>query len=252
LDVPELERYARHLQLAEIGPDGQDALCAAKVFVVGAGGLGSPVLMYLAAAGIGEITICDFDRVELSNLQRQIVHTSTSIGADKVDSAALTIARLNPRVNVRTIGWAIDGEDLTGEVQRADVVVDASDNFETRFALNRACVQTRTPLVSGAAIRFEGQIFVVDPSKPGTPCYRCLYEEAGDPDEPCALVGVLSPLLGIIGSVQAMEAMKIILGLDGTLVGRLIRFDALTASWRESTVRQDPSCPVCCAASARP
>lgn len=245
MDTDQSVRYARHIRLEEIGVAGQRKLANSKVLVIGAGGLGSPVIMYLAAAGIGELSICDFDHIELSNLQRQILHTTADVGRDKVDSAADAIARLNPDVAVRTIGWAIDGDDLLDEVRRADAVVDASDNFETRFALNQACVSTGTPLVSGAAIRWEGHITVIDPRVPGSPCYRCLYEEDGDPDEPCALVGVFAPLLGVIGSLQGAETLKLLLGTGEPLIGRLLMFDAAAGATRTVRYRRDPACPVC-------
>lgn len=246
LNEQQRERYSRHIQLPEIGESGQARLLAARVLIIGAGGLGSPVMMYLGAAGVGEITVCDFDRVELSNLQRQIVHDTSEIGHHKIDSAARTLARLNPDVKVRTIGWAIDGDDLAAEVARADVVVDASDNFETRFALNRACVGAHTPLVSGAALRLEGHVLVINPLDSNAGCYHCLYDEtADDPGEACADVGVFAPLLGVIGSVQAIETLKLLLEIGESLAGRLVVFDALGTRWRSSKVRKDLNCPVC-------
>ena len=233
------------MRLAEIGEAGQERLNAARVLIVGLGGLGSPVAMYLAASGIGHIVLSDYDVVELSNLQRQIVHRSTDVGRNKVDSARDTLLALNPEIEVTPKHWTLD-EDLDAEVAAATVVVDATDNFESRFALNAACWRHSTPLVSGAAIRMEGQIAVFDPRDPDSPCYRCLYSDDGRAEgEPCALVGVLAPLLGIIGSVQAAETIKLIAEFGDTLAGRLIAFDASGTEWRELRLPRDPACPVC-------
>ncbi|MBF2761291.1 MAG: molybdopterin-synthase adenylyltransferase MoeB [Ectothiorhodospiraceae bacterium AqS1] len=239
------ERYGRHIRLAQIGEAGQRRLEAAQVLIVGLGGLGSPVAMYLAASGVGRLVLSDYDHVELSNLQRQIVHRSRDIGRNKVDSARDTLLALNPEIEVIALDRALD-EDLDAQVEAADVVVDATDNFESRFALNAACWRQRTPLVSGAAIRMEGQIAVFDPADPKSPCYRCLYRDSGGAEgEPCALVGVLAPLLGIIGSVQATETLKLITGFGDTLAGRLIVLDAALMEWRELRLPKDPACPVC-------
>ena len=239
------ERYSRHVRLAQIGPEGQGRLNAARVLVVGLGGLGSPVAMYLAASGVGHIVLSDYDVVELSNLQRQIVHRSDDVGRNKVESARDTLLALNPEIEVTPIHWALD-DDLDTQVAAATVVVDATDNFESRFALNAACWRHGTPLVSGAAIRMEGQIAVFDPRDPESPCYRCLYSDDGHVEgEPCALVGVLAPLLGIIGSVQAVETIKLIAGFGSSLAGRLIAFDAVEMEWRELRLGKDPACPVC-------
>ena len=233
------------MRLAQIGQDGQERLNAARVLVVGLGGLGSPAAMYLAASGVGHIVLSDYDVVELSNLQRQIVHRSDDVGRNKVESARNTLLALNPEIEVTPIHWALD-DDLDAEVAAATVVVDATDNFESRFALNAACWRSRTPLVSGAAIRMEGQIAVFDPRDPQSPCYRCLYSDDGDVEgEPCALVGVLAPLLGIIGSVQAVETIKLITGFGTSLAGRLIVLDATEMEWRELRLGKDPACPVC-------
>lgn len=245
MNKAQAERYARHIQLDEIGFSGQEDLLASRVLVIGAGGLGSPALMYLASAGVGQLVVSDFDRVELSNLQRQIIHHEADIGREKALSAAERIRALNPSVNVRAIPWALDETELRREVDGADVVLDASDNFETRFELNRTCVQTRTPLVSAAAVRMEGQVLVIDPRQPDSPCYRCLYDDAGEPDEPCSLVGVFAPLLGLIGSLQAMQALKLLIGFNDTGVGRLTLFDAQRNEWRTVRLLKDPCCPVC-------
>jgi len=238
-------RYSRHIQLPQIGAAGQRRLLGSRVLVVGVGGLGAPAIMYLAASGIGQLALADYDRVELSNLQRQIIHATADIGRNKVDSARDRVLALNPEVRVDTIAWAMDDEELEAEVARADVVVDASDNFETRFALNAASVRTRTPLVSGAAVRMEAQVYVFEPGRADSPCYRCLYSDAGDDGEPCALVGVFAPMLGIIGSVEAAEAIKVLLGIGTTLTGRVVIFDALHTEWRSLTLPRDPACPVC-------
>ena len=239
------ERYSRHLQLPEIGEAGQARLDAARVLVVGAGGLGSPAVMFLAGAGVGTLAIADYDRVELSNLQRQVLYRTSDIGADKVAAARSAVAAINPDVRVEAIPWAMDGPDLVREVEKADAVVDASDNFETRFEINEASVATGTPLVSGAAIRMEGQVAVFDPSDPGSPCYRCVFDDTGDPEEPCALVGVFAPVAGIVGTIQAAEAIKLLAGVPSGLKRRLMLIDALSMKVRTVRVRRDPACPAC-------
>ena len=248
------QRYSRHMRLSEIGEIGQERLNSARVLVVGLGGLGSPVAMYLAASGVGhtmQVVLSDYDAVELSNLQRQIVHRNADVGRDKVESARDTLLALNPEIEVTPLHWALD-DDLDEQVAAATVVVDATDNFESRFALNAACWRHVTPLVSGAAIRMEGQIAVFDPRDPDSPCYRCLYSDDGRVEgEPCALVGVLAPLLGIIGSVQAAETIKLIAGFGTSLAGRLIALDAAEMEWRELRLGKDPACPVCGANAAR-
>ena len=239
------ERYSRHLQLPEIGVTGQARLAAARVLVIGAGGLGSPAVMFLAAAGVGTLAIADYDRVELSNLQRQVLYRTSDVGEDKVAAAREAVSDLNPDVRVETIPWAMDGADLVREVGKADAVVDASDNFETRFDVNAACVATGTPLVSGAAIRMEGQVAVFDPNDPESACYRCLFDDTGDPDEPCALVGVFAPVAGIAGTIQAAETVKLIAGVPSGLRRRLMLIDALAMRIRTVRVRRDPDCPAC-------
>ena len=239
------ERYARHLQLPEIGEAGQARLSAARVLVVGVGGLGSPAVMFLAAAGAGTLAIADYDRVELSNLPRQILYRTPDVGEGKVVAARSAVAAMNPDVRVEAIPWAMDGPDLVREVAKADVVVDASDNFETRFEINAACLTTGTPLVSGAAIRMEGQIAVFDPNDPESPCYRCLFDDTGGPEEPCALVGVFAPAAGIAGTIQAAEAVKLIVGLPSGLRRRLMLIDTLSMRVRTVRVRRDPACPAC-------
>ena len=239
-------RYSRHILLPQVGLAGQQRLNDARVLIVGLGGLGSPVAMYLAASGVGQLILSDFDHVEISNLQRQIIHTTPSIGLSKVASAGATIRALNPEIDVIELGYALDDDELFEQVAAANVVIDASDNFETRFTVNRTCWAAGTPLVSGAAIRMEGQVSVFDPSSPDSPCYRCLYTDTGDQEgEPCARVGVLAPLLGIIGSVQATEAIKLIVGMGESLCGRVVVIDAFDMTWRSFNLRKDPKCPVC-------
>ena len=241
----EQARYSRHILLPTMGEAGQQKLLDSSCLIIGAGGLGSPAAMYLAASGVGELTLVDFDRVELSNLQRQIVHQTNSVDRNKVDSARDTLAALNPTISIRTIPTALDGEDLRSEVERADVVVDASDNFETRFGLNEVCVQTLTPLVSGAAVRMEGQVTVFEPARPDSPCYRCLYPDDSFEGEPCSLVGVLAPILGVIGSIQAAEALKILSGVSAPMTGRLLLLDGGSMEWHDVRLKRSRKCPVC-------
>ena len=245
LSPDQRERYSRHLQLPEIGEAGQARLSAARVLVVGAGGLGSPAVMFLAGAGVGTLAIADYDRVELSNLQRQVLYRASDLGKDKVEAARSAVAAMNPDVRVEAIPWAMDGPELVREVEKADAVVDASDNFETRFEVNAACVAAGTPLVSGAAIRMEGQVAVFDPNDPESPCYRCVFDDTGDPEEPCARVGVFAPVAGIAGTVQAAEAVKLAAGVPSGLKRRLMLIDALSMRVRTVRVRRDPACPAC-------
>ena len=231
--------------LPQIDIEGQQKLLAAKVLIIGAGGLGSPAAIYLAAAGIGSITIYDDDVVELSNLQRQVAHHTPDIGTDKVISTRQTLNKLNPDVNVRAIKQRLSGEQLDLEVIRADVVLDCSDNFSTRFAINSACVRHQTALVSGAAIRFEGQVSVFTPGKNNSPCYNCLYNSDGEELQNCATNGVIAPITGIIGSIQALEAMKLIMAIGETLTGRLLLLDGLTMEWNTMKLKKNPVCPTC-------
>ena len=240
----QLLRYSRQIMLPSMGVEGQERLLDARVLIIGLGGLGAPVAMYLAAAGVGRLMLVDFDRVDLSNLQRQIVHTSERIGELKVESARRTLLALNPEVQVETLACTLDAAQLREQVERSDLVVDASDNFATRFAINAACFATRTPLVSGAAIRLEGQVSVFL-GQPGGPCYRCLYPEQGEEDQTCTANGVLAPLVGIIGSIQATEAIKLLAGIGTTLHGRLLLLDAMQMEWRSLKLRADPNCPIC-------
>jgi adenylyltransferase/sulfurtransferase len=244
MDDQQLLRYSRQILLPSFGTEGQERLLSSRVLLIGLGGLGSPVAMYLAAAGVGSLVLVDFDQVDLSNLQRQIIHNSDRIGAQKTDSAKETLLALNPECVVETIERRLDERELAAEATRYDLVIDASDNFETRFALNRACVKSGTPLVSGAAIRMEGQVSVFG-GRPGGPCYRCLYSEEGAEEESCSENGILAPVAGIIGSVQATEAIKLLAGVGEPLVGRLLLLDALQMEWRTVNLKPDPDCPVC-------
>lgn len=240
----QLLRYSRQIMLNDIDIDGQEKLLAARVLIVGMGGLGSPVALYLAAAGVGHLLLADFDRVDITNLQRQIIHTTDSVDQLKVESAAERLHALNPDIALTQITEPLDAEGLQQHLQNVDVVVDCTDNFAIRFAVNAACVQHKIPLVSGAAIRLEGQLAVFDFRLPHSPCYRCLYEPSED-DTSCAANGVLAPLVGIIGSWQAMEVIKLITGFSSSLVGRLLLFDARHSQWRELRLKRDPDCPVC-------
>jgi adenylyltransferase/sulfurtransferase len=246
MDDRDLLRYSRHILLNQIGIEGQQKLLRAHALVIGAGGLGSPAALYLAASGVGRITICDGDKVDLTNLQRQIVHDTPSIGTEKAESARRTLARINPEVRVVPIARRVASEELGELVKKVDVVLDCSDNFATRHAVNRACVLHRKPLVSGAAIRFDGQVAVFDLRRPDAACYHCLFAEDSDtPEEPCAVMGVFAPLTGIIGTVQAAEALKILTGAGNTLAGRLVLLDSLQMEWREVALSKDAACSVC-------
>lgn len=240
----QLLRYSRHILLPGFGSDGQQRLLAARVLIVGLGGLGSPVAMYLAAAGVGTLLLADFDAVDLSNLQRQLLHATADIGRTKVDSAIDKLRALNPEVRLEPVKASLNPGRLAELVERVDLVVDCCDNFATRFAVNAACVAHRLPLVSGAAIRTEGQVSVYS-GQPGEPCYQCLYPSHGEIAETCERSGVLAPLVGIIGSVQAAEAIKVLTGLGEALFGRLLLLDALRMEWRTIRLPADPACPVC-------
>jgi adenylyltransferase/sulfurtransferase len=236
-------RYSRQIRLPQVGEGGQQRLLAARALIVGMGGLGSPAALYLAAAGVGTLVICDFDRVEDSNLQRQIIHRQRDLGQPKALSARATLAELNPQCRVIAKDWELEEAELAEEIGRADVVLDCSDNFATRFALNRACVAAATALVSAAAIRLEGQIACFLPGR--GPCYRCLYPAELAAEESCALEGVLAPVVGVMGSMQALAAVRILTGSDTDLPGRLLLFDAASFEWHQLRVAADPGCPVC-------
>jgi len=242
----QLLRYARHILLDDIGIEGQERLLAARVLVVGAGGLGSPAAMYLASAGVGHITLADDDVVELSNLQRQLLHGTASLGLHKVESGRRTLQALNPGVQVETIAARLRDDALDAAVAASDVVLDCCDNFATRHQINRACVRHRKPLVSGAAIRFDGQAGVFDLRDAAAPCYHCLFPDTAEADDMnCATMGVFAPLVGIIGSIQAAEALKLLAGVGESLSGRLLYLDARTMQWRSVNVPRDPECAVC-------
>lgn len=241
----QLLRYSRHILLDEIGIEGQQALLQSHALIIGAGGLGSPAALYLGTAGIGRITLVDHDTVDLTNLQRQIAHSLARVGKPKAESAAAAIAALNPEVQVRTVAQRADAALLDELVASADVVLDCSDNFATRQAVNRACVAHRRPLVSGAALGFDAQISVYDSRSADAPCYACLFPpDASFEEQRCATMGVFAPLVGIIGSLQAAEALKLLLKLPG-LTGRLQMLEARSMDWSEILVHKDPACPVC-------
>lgn len=246
LDDTRLMRYARHILLDEFGIEGQERILASRVLVVGAGGLGSPAALYLAAAGVGHMVLADDDVVEISNLQRQILHNMASLGRPKADSGHDALLALNPDTTVEALVRRLDESALRELAAQADLVLDCCDNFATRHAINRACVATSTPLVSGAAIRFSGQISVYDLRDPQSPCYHCLFPEADDVHElRCATTGVLGPLVGMVGSVQAAEAIKLLAGMGESLLGRLLSVDALRMQWHTIRFGRDPACAVC-------
>jgi adenylyltransferase/sulfurtransferase len=246
MDDNQLLRYSRHILLPQIGIEGQEKLLGAHALIIGAGGLGSPAALYLAASGVGRITICDGDSVDLTNLQRQIAHFTQSLGTNKATSAQRTLQAINPEISITAIPQRVEGAELDHLVAQSDVVLDACDNFATRHAVNRACVAHGKPLVSGAAIRFDGQVAVFDLRAPSSPCYHCLFPETGGEEgERCAVMGVFAPLVGIIGSTQAAEALKILSGAGQPLNGRLLLLDGLQMEWRSIRLKKDPACPVC-------
>ena len=241
-----LLRYSRHILLPEVGVAGQERIADASVLVVGAGGLGCPVALYLGAAGVGRLWIADGDHVDLTNLQRQIGHATAAIGQNKADSLAQSVRAINPEIEVGTIAQALTGNALDARVQAVDLVIDASDSFATRHAVNRACVTHAKPLVSGAAIGFSGQLAVFDSRQDASPCYHCLFpDEATEPELRCAEAGVFSPLVGVIGAMQAMEGLKILARVGEPLMGRLLLWDGLRAEARRMNVPRDPGCAVC-------
>jgi molybdopterin-synthase adenylyltransferase len=240
-----VDRYARHLALAGYGAQEQARMRAASALVIGAGGLGSPALLYLAAAGIGRLTVCDFDSVDVTNLQRQVLFSSADVGRPKAEAAAERLTALNPETEVVPVSARLAGDELATAVADADVVLDCCDNFGTRFAVNAACVAARRPLVSGAAIRYEGQLAVFRADRDGAPCYRCLWEEEAEGLENCRGNGILGPVTGVIGSLMAVEAVKIASGCAPSADGRLLLYDAREGSWRSLKIERDPACPVC-------
>jgi molybdopterin/thiamine biosynthesis adenylyltransferase len=246
MDDAQLLRYSRHILLDQVDVDGQERLLAGHVVVIGAGGLGSPVATYLAGAGVGHLTICDDDVVDMTNLQRQILHRENRIGMRKVASARIALQEINPDCHVTEVPERVGPEHLADLVAKADVVVEASDNFATRHAVNRACVAARKPLVSGAAIRFAGQIAVFDPRDEASPCYACLFPETTEvPEERCATMGVLAPLTGTIGTMQATEVILLLVRGHSALTGRLMLYDALNSEWQDMRIPRNPTCAVC-------
>ncbi|MDR0578578.1 MAG: HesA/MoeB/ThiF family protein [Candidatus Accumulibacter sp.] len=242
----QLLRYSRHILLDPIGIEGQARIAGARALIVGAGGLGSPAALYLASAGVGKITLADGDAVDLTNLQRQILHAQDRIGQAKALSGQAALKNINPEVDVVPVTERLAGEQLAALVAEADVVLDCCDNFDTRHAINRACVQHRAPLVSGAAVRFAGQISVFDSRRRDSPCYHCLFPEGEKTEEPrCAVTGVFAPLTGIIGAMQAAEALKLVCGVGEPLLGRLLLLDGLTMEWRCVRFARNPRCAVC-------
>jgi molybdopterin/thiamine biosynthesis adenylyltransferase len=246
----QLLRYSRHILLPQINYEGQEALVNSHALIIGAGGLGSPVALYLAASGVGTLTICDFDVVDLTNLQRQIAHTTASVGINKAVSAQQALFEINASVQVNTVCVRSTEEEFSKLIAQADVVIDCSDNFATRYLLNKLCVQLKKPLVSGAAIGFEGQVTVYDMRSESSPCYHCLFpdqsETTGEDNAMrCATHGVFSPLVGMIGTTQAAEALKLLMGIGESLQGRLLLLDALAMEWRTIKLRKDVACAVC-------
>ena len=248
----QLLRYSRHILLPQIGIEGQENIVNSRTLVIGAGGLGSPAALYLASAGVGTLVLADGDTVDLTNLQRQILHHTDAIGMAKPASGKRTLGEINPECQVVALTERLSGARLDEEVAQADIVLDCCDNFATRHAVNRACVRFQKPLVSGAAIRFDGQVAVFDSRQAESPCYHCLFPEAQDVEEVrCAVMGVFAPLTGIIGTVQAAEALKLLIGCGTSLAGRLLLLDGLGMEWREIRVPRDPQCVVCATATSR-
>ncbi|MBL4762424.1 MAG: molybdopterin-synthase adenylyltransferase MoeB [Gammaproteobacteria bacterium] len=242
----ELLRYSRQIMLPAIGFEGQQTLLNAHVVILGLGGLGSPAALYLASAGVGQLTLCDFDHVDLSNLQRQILHNDSNIGQAKTDSAIESLTAINANISLNGINHKLDSEEMEALFKSADLVLDCTDNFETRFAINKASVASKTPLVSAAAIRFEGQITCFIPNDPKSPCYRCLYDDnSNDEAELCSENGVLAPVVGILGAMQALEAIKMLCHVGESLTNRLMLLDAMTMEWQSIKTKPDPQCPVC-------
>lgn len=242
----QLLRYSRHILLPQIGYEGQEKLVNGHALIVGAGGLGSPVALYLAASGVGTLTICDFDVVDLTNLQRQIAHSTSSVGVNKAASAQQTLLGINPEVKINLVCNKSTEDDFSKLITQANVVIDCSDNFATRYTLNKLCVQLKRPLVSGAAIGFEGQVTVYDMRSDNSPCYHCLFPDNGEDTElRCATNGVFAPLVGMIGTTQAAEALKLLMGIGESLQGRLLLLDTLAMEWRTIKLRKDAACTVC-------
>lgn len=245
MDDAALLRYSRQIMLPEIDVAGQERLLASKVLVLGMGGLGCPAALYLAAAGVGELLLADGDTVEVSNLQRQILHDNDAVGEAKVDSAARRLHALNPATRIRTLPERLDAEGLSAAVAEVDLVVDGTDNLLTRYALNQACLQHRVPWLAAAAIRFEAQLSAFDPRDPDSPCYRCLWPDAEEVAMNCAENGVIAPLVGIIGTMQALEALKLLSGIGTSLIGKVMVLDAMRMEWQQFRLRRREQCPDC-------
>ncbi|MDH5778381.1 MAG: molybdopterin-synthase adenylyltransferase MoeB [Gammaproteobacteria bacterium] len=245
MDDQNLLRYGRQIMLPQVDIAGQEKLLQSTALIVGLGGLGSPVAMYLATAGVGHLMLADFDKVELSNLQRQIIHNTNDLDRPKVESAKETLLALNPDVTISCINEKLDAEKLDSLLPTVDIVIDGCDNFNTRFAVNAACVKHKKPLVSGAAIRMEGQVAVFRNDLADAPCYHCLYKDEGEEEIRCSETGVLAPLVGIIGSIQAAETIKTLLNIGDSLAGQVLVIDLLHNDWRKLKLRKDPDCPVC-------
>lgn len=248
MEDDQLLRYSRQIMLPDVDISGQERLRASRVLVVGVGGLGSPVALYLAAAGVGQLTLCDDDEVDLSNLQRQIAHTTSAIGDNKAVSAKVRLEALNPDVDIRVVDQRLDAAGLAALLANVDLVMDCTDNFTSRYVINDTCWNAGIPVVSGAAIRWEGQISLFDPAVPGAPCYRCLYPSGPSEDDgtlSCAENGVIAPLVGIIGTSQALEALKYLMGVGDSLAGYVLYLDSKFSEWRKLKLSQRPDCPTC-------
>jgi len=240
-----LLRYSRQIMLPEFDYDGQQALIDAKVLILGVGGLGSPASLYLSAAGVGELVLVDDDDVELSNLQRQIVHREQTVGLPKVESAKQTLGDINPHCAVTTISNRLDGPELKELIDASDAVLDCTDNFASRYLTNQLCVETKTPLISAAAIRWEGQLMVIDPRQNDAPCYQCLYGDGQEQNLNCSETGIMSPVVGMMGTWQALEAIKVLSGAGTATTGKLSVFDGLSGQWRQLKLPKNPECPCC-------
>lgn len=252
MDDDQLLRYSRHLLLTQWSDEAQERLQRSKVLVVGAGGLGNAAALYLASSGVGHLTLCDHDQVDLTNLQRQVAFRVDQVGQSKALALKDTLHGLNPSIKIEALSVRLQGKMLIEQIAQADLVLDCSDNFATRHGINRACVEQKKPLISGAAIGFTGQIAVFDPRQSGSPCYECLFPEAGESAEMrCAVMGVFAPLVGIVGATQAAEALKVLAGIGESLNGRLLLLDALILHWQELRLPQDPQCGVCGVSSAK-
>jgi len=241
----ELLRYSKQIMLPQIDIEGQQKINDSTILIIGMGGLGSPTALYLAAAGIGHIVIADFDQVELSNLQRQIIHSTSNIGDDKVNSAKAKLLELNPNISVTVANEIIHSDNLASLIKDVDIVLDGTDNFESRFEINKACVECHKPLISAAVIRFEGQISVFKGYEVDQPCYQCLYSEQGNGRESCVENGVLAPVAGLVGTIQALQAIKVLLGIGDQLCGELLLIDGLDLSFRKVKIVKEPECPIC-------